>query len=478
MNHGARRTAERRNAAISLENTYLGVCIGARSISMTRAHVDLPANLIRLQERTVPFPLARGHALSMGQIGQGLRECWQDFAGFEGRKCAVLLPSWCSSARTVSRRMPIRPAWGVPEGSGSPSVVTGAHVRRLTNDVCRQDVPPGKVVTGIAYERFILGGEFTVDDPVSTITTDLEVHAHLFLADHGIAKGVLDVLGSLDIQADVLATPLSALSALLPAEEKEAECILVEVSQRHTACGLFRLGRPVRLVEAEWGTDDVLTGLAGRLGVDERTVARCLASKQEWMLSPGVCGSLPLVLGAERPVCVRTVGEVDAAVAASSLPLVARIQATIEDAVRDSGFASRTVILLGDCPVLLRAIAEAGNRATPMRWRARQVPEWHRDHVDSVTMDRTRMAGVLKLCALTPPKIQPYLASYYRVPVTPEFRGAVEAVRGAGHGMAGIWRAARPHLRRACDRVVRSIPRIPAMLRLSRPSAGVPPPAG
>ncbi len=476
MNRGARRSAQRRSAAISLENTYLGVCIGARSVSMTRAHVDLPANLIRLQERTVPFPLARGHALSMGQIGQGLRECWQDFSGFEGRTCAVLLPSWCTSARAVSQRMPIRPAWGTQEGT--PAAVTDAHVRRLTDAVCGQDVPSGKVVTGIAYERFILGGEFTVEDPVSALTTDLDVHAHVFLANHGMAKGVLDILGSLGIQVDVLATPLSTLASLLPVEEKDAECILVEVSQRHTACGLFRLGRPVRLVEVEWGTDDVLSGVAGRLGVDERTVAWCLASKQEWMLSPGVCGALPLALGGERAASVRTVAEVDAAVAASSIPLVARIQAAIEGAVRDSGFASRTVIAFGDCPVQLRAIAEAGNRGTPMRWQARQVPEWHRDHVNSMVMDRTRMAGLLRLCALEPPKVQPYLSSYYRVPVTPEFRGALEAVQGAGQGVVGMWRAARPHIRRACDRVVRSIPRIPALLRPSRPSAEVPPPAG
>lgn len=476
MSDETRRRAKRRRSAIGIESTYLGICIGARSVSMTLAHVDPPDHLLRIRERTVPFALARRHTPSMVHIKDGLQRCWEGFEGLEARRTAVLIPSWCSSAVPVTGRLPIRRAgWADPDGVAAP--VTQVDVRRLADTVCREGVPPGKAVTGLACERYVLGGQFTVDDPVAAITTDLEMHGHLFVADPGVARGVLELLQGLGIEADILATPLSALSALLLERETARESILVEISQRHSACGLFRLGRPVRLAEAPWGTDDILAGLAGRLAVDEGSIARCLFSKRDWMLDPEVFGAQFLHLTAGRTSLAATVAEVDAALAASALPLVSRIQAALEGAAGGSDPGPPDVAVIGDCPVLMRAVAVAGNRATSLRWIPREVPERHRDHVDPAILDRTRMAGALRLASLGIPDIQPCLDDFHGGPIRPAFDDAVAGARRAGRRLAGLWSTVRPYMWLACEHAARGIQRIPAALRAIRPSAMVRPPA-
>ena len=476
MNGETRKLASRRRSAIGSDNTFLGISIGDRSVSMTLAHVDRPDHLLRIREHTVPFSVARGHTLSMGQIAGGLRQCWERFEGLEARRTALLFPSWCSTAEPVTGRMPIPAWWGDPEGT--PAEVTKSDVLRLAGKVCREGVPPGRVVAGLACERYVHGGLYTVDDPVGAITTDLEVHGHRFLADAGFVKGVLDLLDGMDIEVDVLATPLSALPALLLEAEGKRDCILVEIGQRHATCGLFRLGRPIRMAEAPWGADDVLTGVAGRLRVDEESVMRCLASKRDRLMAPGVCGAQVLHFGDGRTMLSATVAEIDAALAASARPLVARLQAFLEDALRGCDEVPATVVVIGDCPVILRAVADAGTAVTPHQpWVSREVPEVHRDHVDPAIMDRTRMAGALRLVALMPPLVQPCLEARHGGPPRPPFEDAVSQARNAARRAAGIWRSVRPRLRPVRDRVMRAVAWIAAVLRAARSSTAAPRPA-
>lgn len=473
-NHRNSGTAGR----IGPDATHLGMVIGARNLTVTQARVDQPSQLIRMNEWTVSFPIPRDHTLGLAQVRTGLMQCLGKFEGVGERYCSVLLPSEVCDVRPASGSLSIAAPWGATEGSPSP--VTKLHVRKLTRLVCETGIPARQVVAGVAFERFVIGGQFTVADPVGSITTQLEARMHLFLADYGFAKGVLDLLGEFGLVANVLATPLSALGALLPQGESESDCVLVEVSHRHSGCGLFRRGVPVRVAEVAWGTDDVITGVADRLGVDERTVPRCLAVKRDLFLDPSAYGALPLHNWDAAGSRTFRVRDVDAAIAAEALPLVARIQGAIEEAERDSGFHPRRVILLGDCPVLMRALAAAGSRSTSGRWIAREEPDWYRDPVDPQATDRTRMAGVLKQCVLAPLPAQPFLTSYYRIPASPDVRDAFDVVQGAGRRMAGLWRVARPRVRGACDRVGRAFPRLTGLIRSVRGNcapAAVPPTA-
>lgn len=436
---------------VNPDATYLGVVIGARHVTVTRARVDHPSRLIRMQEATASFPIPRDHTMGLAQVRAGLQQCIGVRSDPEDRGCSVLLPSRVCDVRPAAGSLPIPPAWGAV--AGSPAAVTERHVRRLADHVCETGIPAGQVVTGIAYECFVIGSQYTVADPIGSITTQLDAHMHLFLADYGFAKGVLDLLGDLGLVADVLATPLSTLPAMLPQGEAENDCVLVEVSQRHSGCGIFRSGVPVRVVEVALGADDVLAGIAGRLGVDERIVARCLAVKRDLLLDPAAYGSLAMPIRQREGSRVLRVADVDAAIAAETLPLVSRIQGAIEDAARDGGLHSRRVIVLGDCPVLMRAVAAAGNRSTSGQWIARNEPDWHRDPVDPTATDRTRMAGLLKQRVLAPLPAQPFLSAYYRIATSPDVREALDVMHGAGRKTAVLWRAARPRVWGACERV-------------------------
>jgi hypothetical protein len=456
MNRGHRRKSGA--GRVNPDATHVGIVIGARHVTVTRARVDQPNQLIRMQEATASFPIPRDHTLGLAQVRAGLLQCFGPRPEYEDRGCSVLLPSQVCDVRPAAGSMPIPPAWGAVEGS--PSAVSRRHVLELTRRICGTGIPQPQVVTGIAYERFVIGSRYTMADPIGSITTQLDAHMHLFLADYGFAKGVLDLLGDFGLVADVLATPLSTLPAMLPQGESESDCVLVEVSHRHSGCGLFRRGVPVRLAEVAQGADDVLAGVAGRLGIDERTVARCLATKRDLLLDPSVYGTLVLPLGHGEGARVVRVGDVDAAVAAEAIPLVARIQGAIEDAERDSGFHPRKAIVLGDCPVLMRALAAAGSRLTSGRWIARDDPDWYRDPVDPTATDRTRMAGLLKQRVLAPLPAQPFLSAYYRVAFSPDVREAFDVMQGAGRKTAVLWRAARPRVRGVCERVTRVLARI------------------
>ncbi len=264
MNRAHRRTTG--TGRVDPDATHVGIVIGARHVTVTRARVDQPSQLIRMQEATASFPIPRDHTLGLAQVRAGLLQCLGPRPDHGDRGCAVLLPSGICDVRQAAGSLSIPPPWGAVEGS--PSAVTDRHVRKLTRHVCEAEIPSKQVITGVAHESFVLSSKYIMADPIGSLTTRLDAHMHLFLADYGFAKGVLDLLGELGLVADVLATPLSTLPAMLPQGEAESDCVLVEVSQRHSGCGLFRRGVPVRVAEVVRGTDDVLAGVAGRLGVD------------------------------------------------------------------------------------------------------------------------------------------------------------------------------------------------------------------
>lgn len=472
MNKGNRRTTTAAGR-VSPDAARLGIVIGARHVTMTQARVDQPSHLIRMHEWTASFPIPRDHTLGLAQIRAGLVQCLSNVEGLDDRRCAVMLPSEVCDVRQASGSIPIPPVWGAP--ADSPAPVTETHIRQITRAVCDTARSPVHAVTGVAHERFVLGGRFNVAAPVGSVTHRLDARMHLFLADYGFARGILDLLGDLDFAADVLATPLSTLIAQLPPGESESDCILVEVSQRHSGLGLFCRGVPIRLAEVDRGADDVIAAAAGRLGVDERTVRWCLTAKRELLLDPAAYANIALPVWTATGTRAFTVGDVDAAVAAEALPLAARIQGCIEETARDSGFHSRRVILLGDCPVLMRALAAAGNRSASGYWFAREEPDWYRDPVEPMATDRTRMAGLLKQCVLSPLPAQPFLSDYYRIPVNPEIREAFGFVQGAGRRMAGFWNATRPRVWRACERFLGTLHRRASHAASSRRSRAADP---
>ena len=455
-----RQLAEMRR--IHLEGTCLGIVIGDRSVSMTEAHVDKSGVLIRLHEESVNFVLPRDRVLSIRQIREGIVTCRQNFLQSAITHCVVMLPSFGSSARAATGSLPIASGWG--PSAGRPAPVTDDHVARLVRQIVRQRTTPGQVVTGVAYDRFVLANGLSVDDPRDERTTELSAHLHLFSTDFGIARAVMDILAGQELTVDALATPSSALGALLAPADGVGDVLLVEMSDRHAGCGFFRCGFPMRISGFEWGRDDLVAGAAGRLQVEEGALSRWLAEKGDVLLDPDAPASRLLPMWSDRQARFFSVGEVESALDAEGTAMAARIREAMDSAAREIDIRPSRVVLMGDSPALLRAVAAAGARHSPVVWQVGEVREHPRDHVDPFVLDRTRMAAVLRFGAHAPPaECQPYLTTYRRIPGRGEIQDAMDGWDATMGKATTAWRSARPRLQHVGRRLARAAARVAAL---------------
>lgn len=475
-------------------STHLGILLGDRDVVFALAHVAPPRSLVVRDSHVVRMPLRARCTPSLTDLRKAIRACWREMcepptgrfllnadpeswehhdtaASLErvraavrefwehhrmpGHEAYVGLPAWCSDCLDAMSRIRIA------RGDGAaPRPIGEAHLREAVQRLCDENTPPGRTAIAVAVEYFRVDDAHEFTDPRGHYADHLEIRGHIFHADEAFVHALTDLLLDMNLRVLLLATPLMLGSELVPVEDLDTDCAVADVGPRFTCCGFYQRGVLVRAKQVETGCDDLLSAMSARLRVDERDLATCLAEKREWLMDAGRYalqrpGLRPRAGGAEL-----TVRDIVAAASDAATVVFRPIQELAGAVERERGFRFRWLTLTGDQPVLVRALATAGEAAYPGQCRMMIAPRPAGSHAELPVPELTRMSGLHWLGSLNPPPFQPHLGIFALPPEEPVLQPAPLPEPSMWMHFSRSWKRAAPRLQLVCETVVHWIARV------------------
>ncbi len=411
------------------QHTFAAAVIGDAQVVMMIAHVDQSRSVIPLRSHAEPLPAGRAYTPSLRQIEDALKVCWGHLAGeeIEYTRFFLCLPPMCTQSRRASGSIRI------PEPPGGPEAVrprvTEAHIRELAQVVCREHVPPKFAAVDVQPLGYVLDNGCRVADPLGSITSSLEMQAHVVMADSGMTTGILDALTQMGLRVDVMTTPYGATAGFVSEEDLASGCAQIDVGRAYTCCGFYQDGAMVHTALVPGGSEQVVDETADCLGLRAGDLRALLTEKMDALMAADECGLLLLPLPGGSARSRLSVGELDAVLIARAEDLFRRILSTMNALVRDRSVRMRRIQILGEDRLVLRALHHVGQAFFPTQCHL-VTPDRVFGPEESQVAALARTIGLLRRGAFGPVTPQPYLDLYNKVtPADPAFRAVYDGVR-------------------------------------------------
>ncbi|MBN1670886.1 MAG: hypothetical protein JXR37_07630 [Kiritimatiellae bacterium] len=343
---------------LKAETTIAAASVGDDWAQIVILHLDPKTGAVYpIRAKHVPIDTFRHHTPSLSQINAALEKCWRGLRGttpLDYGRFFLCLPPWCCGSRGDSRTIAIDFDPRIP-GLRTPKV-TAHHVARL-EEMVRQEVARSQsVVVDLIPHHFVLDSGRRLADPVGATTKTLKLEAYLILAEQGTAQGIVDGLADIGIRVDAVMSPWTAAANILAREEKEQGAAVIDVDRRNTCCAFFSEATMEYATRVEGGSADVLEWIGAHLRIPPAAVADCVNEWKE-ILTPvswdKTIQRLPLFHWASTHPGLR---ELDAAAALAAEALSERILQRVVVAQREMMIELKSLVLVGDDMLTLRAL--------------------------------------------------------------------------------------------------------------------------
>jgi hypothetical protein len=226
----------------------------------------------------------------------------------------------------------------------------------LRETICTQNVSGSSAVTEIIAHGFHDDCGHDLPNPLNTVTSSLEMHAHLIMTDQAVLTAIMDALRGMRVRVHGVVSPCAAAAANASPDGGAGPVVALEVSESDITGSLVYNGRIVRTLHLDMGSADVVRAAARRLGTQSRTLTEWIQNHQDLM----VHGADETPLEAANPPGhppPATLKELFSAGAEATK----RIADSVQEAIRRAApaAASWPVVVTGDDRFVCRAVAPA-----------------------------------------------------------------------------------------------------------------------
>ncbi|GBD33794.1 Cell division protein FtsA [bacterium HR34] len=167
--------------------------------------------------------------------------------------------------------------------SKADQVIGQEDVDRALTSAKTISLPLNKEVLGVYNNEFIIDGAYVVKNPIGLKGTRLEVRSLLITAFSPALNNLRDVMNRLDVDYEIVPTPLASSYAVLKPEQKELGVCLVDIGAGTIGIVVFYEGDLVFLKTYPFGSSNITKDIAVKLQLDFDTaeyikteIASCL----------------------------------------------------------------------------------------------------------------------------------------------------------------------------------------------------------
>lgn len=428
---------------LSTRNTCAVVLLDRRWATTVLVHRDPLGSLYPFQWGTAMTADAGGGS-PPALLADAVNRAWRDMASkapVRYDRCLICVSPSMTRSRDAVSRIPITP---LPEDRTAVPRVTARHVAMLREAICTQNVSASSTVTEIVVQSYRDGEGHELPDPLTTITSSLEMRAHLVMTDQPVLTAVMDALRALRVRVHATVSPCAASTSTRLPQAAGGRFVSLEVSESDIAGAVVSDGRIVRTIHVDAGSNDVLKAAARRLGTHARTIGEWLQNHADLLVhgEDGISLSAACPPGHPPPA---TLGEMQEAANEAT----DRISIAVREAIRRAMPAAGTwpVVLSGDNRYACRALTAAMRKSASLDASSAQPDRIHGIELVSVVPGTARMAGTVRYWNVTSADGNAYLDAYYErhAPAVTQTLRRVRRNAGAWCGRQGArWSAGNP----------------------------------
>ena len=393
------------------ENTFAAISFGDNYVSAALAHVDVMGSVYPYRLQHAFFKRDKRHDPDARELDAALRKCWEGLGNnpeLEASQILVALPPWASRSRMAEARLVVPSE----EGAGMYArKVDKIVVRSLQDVMCAKNTPAGYVVSDLIPQYYTTDTGSTLGNPISATTSTLAMRGHLVMTELSVARIILDCLKSKSVWATHLTTAFCATGFNIWPDEKQRGVALIEVDRLRTYCSFFENGVLVHTCQVDGGSIETLSDAAHRLDVPPGDLALWLNDREELMRYADPQIEIAWPSATRKPNGPRTLGDIENAARPMAEKIMGRIQAALKGVDEAVNRGIRNVVLMGDDPLIMRALRSAFREVGGAQCEWRVPPKVHGEQHRAVP-GFARMIGLLRMPRLWKERRQPFLESY------------------------------------------------------------------
>ena len=209
------------------------------------------------------IPVDRDVTPGVELIKQVFLTCWnrmQVDGRIKVKRFYICLPAWACKGQLVHEKMTIG-----TEGQNVFDVrprIHAEHVRLLQDRAVLKAEVDGFEAVDLRAHYYTLDSERKVMPAENEVSSTLELHGYLTLAQSAILRELLGLLRKKNIKVDRVITPADACGGMLYKDLLQFGTVVVEMGKRHTGCSYYDTGHVVQQAVVETGSDQLVHDLS------------------------------------------------------------------------------------------------------------------------------------------------------------------------------------------------------------------------
>lgn len=363
---------------LSSARNFAGAVIGDNWVATFMVHLDLLGPVYTMRWRREMISVPKGVYPSLRDVKDTIATCWTALGNnvkVEYSKFFLCIPGWVCRSVNGSSEIEASGRWS--DRARGRVRVDERHVRNLRKKITTDNLPPDSVVVDFVPRSFVLDDGRRMMDPIGAASRTLGLEAHIVVADGFWLKEVLGSLGKMGVRVDGVTSTFAATEDLLTEDEKLNDTIVVNVGARNTCLSFYNEGALAATKIVKGGADDVISKVAGNLHLPVTEVTASIAQFKLLLFSGdgNDSGESPLFVWRTQLPVIR---DLDNAAVPFADSLLSGIWRELEQVQNERGMSVRNAVVVGDDPLVVRAVLTLMREKTPLRSRRGVVENVHK----------------------------------------------------------------------------------------------------